>query len=80
MSDYFSFQINPDRPGALNLRTKEEEEMGEDDMSELVKQVEDSLEDLGYNAVTDLNSAVQQGLHSSEFAGKAFGCMILFYM
>ena len=39
----------------------------EDSLNELVSEVEDSLEDLGYTGVTDLKKAAEDGLESGQF-------------
>ena len=39
---------------------------GQDNLSELLSEVEDSLEDLGYTAVTDLKKAADDGLESDN--------------
>ena len=39
---------------------------GQDNLSELLSEVEDSLEDLGYTAVTDLKKAADDGLESQQ--------------
>ena len=46
----------------LKLRMGE----GQDNLSELLSEVEDSLEDLGYTAVTDLKKAADDGFESQQ--------------
>ena len=43
--------------------------MDGDKVSDLLSEVEDSLDDLGYTAVTDLGRAVEAGLESDQFTG-----------
>ena len=43
--------------------------MDGDKVSDLLCEVEDSLDDLGYTAVTDLGRAVEAGLESDQFTG-----------
>ena len=41
--------------------------MVEDDLNQMLSDVQDSLEDICYSEITDLDSAVENGLQSQDF-------------